>query len=52
MRELREPGIGGACENCGAVYGSQDRFCATCGDPLNGDEPADDDRLNPGYGAP
>ena len=52
MRELREPGIGGACENCGAVYGSQDRFCATCGDPLNGDEPADDDRLNQGYGAP
>ncbi len=48
MRELREPGIGGACENCGAVHGSQDRFCATCGDPLDGDAPAEDDPLGPG----
>jgi hypothetical protein len=35
LRELREPGIGGACLTCGAVYGTQDRFCATCGEPLD-----------------
>jgi hypothetical protein len=34
LRELREPGIGGACDSCGAVYGSEDRFCAACGQPL------------------
>ncbi len=34
LRELREPGIGGACHNCGAVHGSADRFCASCGEPL------------------
>jgi hypothetical protein len=34
LRELREPGIGGACDNCGAVHGSEDSFCATCGKPL------------------
>jgi hypothetical protein len=33
--ELREPGIGGACEHCGAIHGSTDRFCASCGAPLN-----------------
>ncbi len=49
MRELREPGIGGACENCGAVHGSQDRFCATCGEPLSGDQAADDRHLGPGH---
>lgn len=32
--ELRRPGIGGACEHCGAVHGSLDRFCASCGEPL------------------
>jgi hypothetical protein len=31
VRELREVGIGGACSQCGAVYGSGDRFCAWCG---------------------
>jgi hypothetical protein len=36
LRELREAGIGGACENCGAVHGSGDRFCAACGRPLQG----------------
>jgi hypothetical protein len=35
---LREAGIGGACEACGAVHGSQDRFCASCGEPLTGGE--------------
>jgi hypothetical protein len=50
IRELREAGIGGACTHCGAVHGSQDRFCSTCGEPLVDDEPrpdegpADDDR--------
>jgi hypothetical protein len=34
MRELREAGIGGACTECGAVFGSADRFCASCGEPL------------------
>jgi hypothetical protein len=36
IRELREPGIGGACPRCGAVHGSTDRFCAWCGEPLSG----------------
>lgn len=29
--ELREPGIGGACPDCGTVYGSADRYCSRCG---------------------
>jgi hypothetical protein len=40
LRELREPGIGGACPDCGAVHGSEDRFCASCGSPLREDEQA------------
>jgi hypothetical protein len=35
LAELREAGIGGACSNCGAVYGSADRYCAWCGNPLS-----------------
>ncbi|MDQ6746342.1 MAG: zinc ribbon domain-containing protein [Actinomycetota bacterium] len=35
LGQLREPGIGGACVSCGAVHGSQDRFCASCGEPLH-----------------
>jgi hypothetical protein len=35
IRELREAGIGGACDNCGAVHGSTDRFCSTCGSSLD-----------------
>jgi hypothetical protein len=38
-RELREPGIGGACFNCGAVHGSRDRYCAACGTPLAAEAP-------------
>jgi hypothetical protein len=34
LRELREPGIGGACARCRAVYGSSDRYCASCGEPV------------------
>ncbi|HEY2770211.1 MAG TPA: hypothetical protein VGI87_06570 [Solirubrobacteraceae bacterium] len=33
--ELRTPGIGGACRQCGAIHGSADRFCASCGAPLS-----------------
>jgi hypothetical protein len=40
LRELREPGIGGACAECGAVHGSEDRFCASCGQPLGSQHPA------------
>jgi hypothetical protein len=35
VRELREAGIGGACLQCGAVYGSGDRFCGWCGTPVH-----------------
>lgn len=35
LGELRQAGIGGACSNCGAVYGSADRYCAWCGNPLS-----------------
>jgi hypothetical protein len=31
LREVREPGIGGACAGCGTVHGSSDRFCSWCG---------------------
>ncbi len=40
LRELREAGIGGACTRCGAVHGSADSYCAACGMPLAGAEPA------------
>ena len=43
LRELREAGIGGACERCGAVHGSQDNFCATCGASLGSGSEASDD---------
>jgi hypothetical protein len=29
--EIRQPGIGGACPECGSVHGSRDRFCSWCG---------------------
>jgi hypothetical protein len=34
LGEVREAGIGGACSECGAVYGSSDRYCAWCGHQL------------------
>jgi hypothetical protein len=40
LRELREAGIGGACPDCGAVHGSADRFCATCGVRVTSAQPA------------
>jgi len=36
LRDVREPGIGGTCPRCFAVYGSADRFCAHCGVALGG----------------
>jgi hypothetical protein len=36
LRMVREAGIGGACVQCGAVHGSEDRFCSNCGGPLPG----------------
>jgi hypothetical protein len=29
--EIRQPGVGGACPDCGTVHGSSDRFCSWCG---------------------
>lgn len=54
IRELREPGIGGACLTCGAVYGSSDRFCASCGRLLDGrpDDAATEPRLGADEPAP
>ena len=31
ISEIRQPGIGGACPQCGTVHGSRDRFCSWCG---------------------
>lgn len=31
LSDVREPGIGGTCPRCFAVFGSADRFCANCG---------------------
>lgn len=36
LRDVREPGIGGTCPRCFAVYGSADRFCSNCGAALGG----------------
>ena len=36
LRELHESGIGGVCGRCGAVHGTEDGFCASCGQPLRG----------------
>ncbi len=32
---LREPGIGGACPECGELYASDAHYCARCGTPLD-----------------
>lgn len=34
VRELHEAGIGGTCARCGALYGSDARFCSACGTPV------------------
>jgi hypothetical protein len=36
LRDVREPGIGGTCPRCFAIYGSTDRFCGNCGAALGG----------------
>jgi len=36
LREVREPGIGGTCPRCFAIFGSTDRFCGSCGAALGG----------------
>ena len=36
LRDVREPGVGGTCPRCFAIYGSTDRFCASCGAALGG----------------
>ncbi|HXE45508.1 MAG TPA: hypothetical protein VN635_09940 [Conexibacter sp.] len=36
LRDVREPGIGGTCPRCFAIFGSADRFCASCGAALGG----------------
>jgi hypothetical protein len=35
LNEVREAGVGGACSNCGAIYGSSDHYCASCGYPVS-----------------
>jgi hypothetical protein len=35
ITELREPGIS-ACPRCGALHGSEARYCPSCGVPLHG----------------
>jgi hypothetical protein len=35
ITELREPGIS-ACPRCGALHGSEARYCPSCGVPLSG----------------
>ena len=33
---LFEPGVGGACDVCGELYGSDAKFCSHCGAPTSG----------------
>jgi ribosomal protein L40E len=35
LTELREPGIS-VCSRCGALHGSEARFCPSCGTPVSG----------------
>jgi ribosomal protein L40E len=35
LTELREPGIS-VCSRCGALHGSEARFCPSCGTPVRG----------------
>ncbi len=36
LRDVREPGVGGTCPRCFAIFGSNDRFCGGCGAALGG----------------
>jgi hypothetical protein len=33
-REIRQPGVGGACASCGAFHATDSRFCSACAAPL------------------
>lgn len=37
IRELREPGVGGACPTCRAYFPTDANYCANCGDHVAGD---------------
>jgi hypothetical protein len=39
LEELEEPGIA-SCRACGALHGSEARFCPSCGTPVDGVPPA------------
>jgi hypothetical protein len=50
VQELRLAGIGGLCPRCGALHGSDARFCSACGAPLTAEAPtapASDDAVAP-----
>ena len=34
---VREPGVGGACPECGELHGSDARYCSHCGTSLESD---------------
>jgi hypothetical protein len=36
LRDVREPGVGGTCPRCFAIFGSADKFCANCGAAFGG----------------
>jgi hypothetical protein len=38
VQEIRQPGVSGACPNCGAFHSSQASFCAQCGVELHAGE--------------
>jgi hypothetical protein len=58
FQDLREAGIGGTCDNCGAIFASDARFCASCGAAVAASpeppasEPAQDGAATAGAGGP
>ena len=42
VHELREPGIGGICDRCGAFFSSRAKFCSDCGAPAYARAPLTD----------
>jgi hypothetical protein len=61
-REVRQPGVGGACAGCGELHSTYARFCSGCGRELSGPPqpaphaPPDDPEVTaviwPGHGLP
>jgi hypothetical protein len=45
---IREPGIGGTCETCGELFGSEARYCSNCGMPQVADAARPVPALNQG----